>query len=392
MVIMMKETRTVAVVLGTRPEAIKLAPVVAALRDSGWARPVVITTGQHEPEVIDEILGLFGLTVDVDLAVPRDERSLADFTAMLLHEVDGMLARIHSDLVIVQGDTATTLSAALAGFFRHVPVVHVEAGLRTYDLESPFPEEGNRRLVTQVASLHLAPTVSAAANLFREGAAADRVLLTGNTVIDALHAASALRRPYGDPALEKLDASGRRVVVVTAHRRESWGEPMHRIGRAVARIAAAHPEIGIVLAAHMNPAVRTVLEGEVRRCGNVVMPGPISYGPFARLLARAHLVITDSGGIQEEAPAFGVPVLVTREATERTETVDAGVARLVGTHEDTIVTAACEQLVHADAYRRMARAVSPYGDGRAAERCVEGAAWLLGIADRPRDFAPHPVG
>lgn len=379
-------------VLGTRPEAIKLAPVVAALRDSGWARPVIIATGQHEAEVIGAIFDLFDLSVDIDLAVPRDDHSLAELTAVLLRDVDAMLARFEPDLVVVQGDTASTLSGALAGFFRHVPVAHVEAGLRTYDLGSPFPEEGNRRLVTQVAALHLAPTVSAAANLFREGAAADRVLITGNTVIDALRTASALRRPFDDPELEELDISGRPLLVVTAHRRESWGEPMHRIGRAVARIAVRHPELGIVLATHMNPVVRTMLEGEVRDCANVIMPGPMSYGPFARLLARAQLVITDSGGIQEEAPAFGVPVLVTRETTERTETVDAGLARLVGTDEDTIVTAAHEQLLNPKAKRLNANATSPYGDGRAAARCVDGAAWLLGIADRPVDFSAHPMG
>ncbi|HEV2086941.1 MAG TPA: UDP-N-acetylglucosamine 2-epimerase (non-hydrolyzing) [Cryptosporangiaceae bacterium] len=388
----MTAAREIAVVLGTRPEAIKLAPVVAGLRDSGWARPHVVVTGQHDRSVIDDVLRLFGLQVDVDLAVPRGENSVAALTAAVLRSVDAALATLRPDLVMVQGDTATTLSGALAGFFRRIPVAHLEAGLRTYDLAAPFPEEGNRRLVTGIAALHLAPTVAAAANLFREGAPAGSVVLTGNTVLDALRTASALRRPYGDPALEALDASGRRVVVVTAHRRESWGEPMRRVGAAVARLARLHPEVGLVLAAHMNPAVRDVLEAEVRHCPNVLMPGPMAYGPFARLLARADLVVTDSGGIQEEAPSLGVPVLVTRDVTEREESVEAGVARLVGTDPATIVAAAHDLLTDPVGYGRMAQAVSPYGDGRAAHRCVEACGWLLGVAERPHDFAPHPVG
>lgn len=388
----MTHSRAIAVLLGTRPEAIKLAPVVVALREGGWAHVTVVVTGQHERAVIDEVLGLFGLDVDIDLAVPRVDGGVAELTASLLRSLDSALAAVRPDLIVVQGDTATTLCGALAGFFRRIPVAHVEAGLRTHDLTAPFPEEGNRRLVGQIAALHLAPTVAAATNLFREGAPAETVVLTGNTVIDALRTAGARRCPYGSADLERLDASDSRVVVVTAHRRESWGEPIRRVGAAVARLADLHPDVEIVLAAHMNPAVRGVLETAVGHRPNVLMPGPMAYGPFARLLARAHLVVTDSGGIQEEAPAFGIPVLVTRETTERTESIDAGVARLVGTDTEVIVAAAHGLLTDPAAYRRMAHAVNPYGDGRAARRCADAAGWLLGNAERPRDFAPPLVG
>ena len=380
----------VALIVGTRPEAIKLAAVAVALAETCWARPTIVTTGQHG-EVVRETLGLFDLKADVELTLSTDSDGLAALGAGLLSAVDGALERIQPTLVVVQGDTASTLAGAQAAFFRQIPVAHVEAGLRTGDMALPFPEEANRRMVSQLTRLHLAPTAKAVRNLRQENVAADDILLTGNTVVDALIMARDLRPPYDDPDLEALDASGAPMVLVTAHRRESWGEPIRQIGRAVARLSRSYPAIGFVVAAHMNPAVRDVVEAEVRDCPNVYLPGPIGYGPFIRLLARATLVITDSGGIQEEAPAFGVPVLVTRDVTERTESIDAGVAKLVGTDEELIVESASRLLADPVAHASMAQATNPYGDGRAAHRVAEGCGWLFQRNPRPIDFSPVPT-
>lgn len=375
--------------IGTRPEAIKLAPVAVALAESGWARPAIVTTGQHG-DVVRETLDLFDLKAEFELTAAHSG-GLANLNAGLLTDIDAALERIRPVLVVVQGDTASTLAGAQAAFFRHIPVVHVEAGLRTGDLALPFPEEANRRMVTQLSRLHLAPTALAVTNLLLENIKPADIVLAGNTVVDALLLARDLAAPYEDAELEALDQSGAPLVLVTAHRRESWGEPIRRIGHAVARLARAHPTTGFVVAAHMNPAVRDVIEQTVRGCPNVRLPGPIGYGPFVRLLARATLVITDSGGIQEEAPAFGVPVLVTREATERTESIDAGVARLVGTDEDLIVSSAGRLLTDPAGYAAMAHATNPYGDGRAAGRVADGCGWLLGINPRPPDYLPLPT-
>ncbi len=380
---------TVALVVGTRPEAIKLAPVAMALAASDWARPSIITTGQHG-DVVRETLRLFDLKADVELSAATHPPGLAALNAALLNDVDAALTRLRPRMVVVQGDTASTLAGALAAFYRQIPVVHVEAGLRSFDLDLPFPEEANRRMVTQVTRLHLPPTVAAMRNLLQENVSRTDIILTGNTVVDALLMAREFRTPYDDADLEALDASAAPLVVVTAHRRESWGEPIRQVGRAVARLALAYPESRFVVASHMNPSVREVLEAELINRPNVYRPGPIGYGPFVRLLARAKLVITDSGGIQEEAPAFGVPVLVTREVTERTESIDAGVAKLVGTDEQLIVDSARRLLDDPDAYAAMAMATNPYGDGRAAQRVADGCGWLLGTCSRPNDYPQDP--
>jgi UDP-N-acetylglucosamine 2-epimerase (non-hydrolysing) len=368
---------TVAVVAGTRPEAVKLSPVVRALAGSHWAEPVVIHTGQHG-DVVREIFDLFAIEIQHELRVERGD-SIAQLNARLLSEIDVVLARRAADLVVVQGDTASALAGGLAAFFRRIPVAHVEAGLRTNHLGAPFPEEGNRRLIAQVSSLHCAPTWRACSNLLREGVPGDRIVLTGNTVVDALLAA---RRADdgGQPFPERED---RPLVLVTAHRRESWGEPMRRIGRAVAQLADRHPGVVFVVAAHMNPAVRAVLEAEVSGHPNVRLLGPVAYGCFVGLLAHATLVVTDSGGIQEEAPTFGVPVLVTRDVTERVESLEAGCARLVGTQEATIVGAVDELLNDPAAWALMAGGPNPYGDGLAGERVAAACAWLLGHGERP---------
>ncbi len=383
--------RRVALVLGTRPEAIKLAPVVLALEACGWAAPVVVATGQHGDAVRDA-LHTFDLKADRELGLGRGGDTPVELYARLIQGVGEALGLLRLDLVVVQGDTASTLAGALAGFLHRVPVAHVEAGLRSHDLAAPFPEEANRQMVTRLASLHLAPTPAAVSHLRSEGVADDRVVLTGNTVIDALDLASSAQAPYDDDVLEDLDRSGRPVVLVTAHRRESWGEPIRRIGRAVGALAGLHPGHDFVVVPHMNPQARDNLAGEISDCPNVSMVGPMAYGPFVRLLARSTLAITDSGGIQEEAPALGVPVLVTREVTERGENVEAGTAHLVGTDDGVIVAEAHRLLADPDAHAAMASVSHPYGDGHAAERVAAACGWRLGLNKRPEDLCPPSAG
>jgi UDP-N-acetylglucosamine 2-epimerase (non-hydrolysing) len=377
----------VLAIVGTRPEAIKLAPVVSELERAVWANPAVLTTGQHG-SVVAETLLLLETKPDYELMLERSGDLISELNARLLLGIAETIERVGPDLVVVQGDTASALAGAQAAFFAGIPVAHVEAGLRSGDLAAPFPEEGNRRLIGQIAALHLAPTAGAAENLRAEGVCAERIVVTGNTVIDAIRAVGTKRLDYGDPDLEFIDARPGPVVVVTAHRRESWGEPMRRIGRAVADIAEMHSSVSIVVAAHMNPAVRTVLEAELAGRGNVYLPGPIAYGAFVRLLARAGVVITDSGGIQEECAALSVPTLVTRDVTERGEGVDAGIATLVGTDGPRIV-AECTRLLAGPP--SAISALNPYGDGNAAARVVAACGWLLGHGEKLAEFRPGVV-
>ncbi len=292
---------------------------------------------------------------------------------------------------MVQGDTTTVFAAALAAFYERIPVVHLEAGLRTDDPYSPYPEEINRRLATQLAALHLAPTATSRANLLAENVDPAAVVVTGNTVIDALLWTSSQDLGYGHPALAGLDDTNAPVLLVTAHRRESWGGPMRAVGRAVARIAAAHPELRVVFPVHANPLVREAILPAIERLPNVTVTEPLAYGGFARLMKRATLILTDSGGVQEEGPSLGKPVLVMRETTERPEAVQAGTVRLVGTDEDLIVKSASQLLTDPAAYAAMAGAINPYGDGHAAQRSVAALACHFGLGPAPEEFAPAPV-
>ncbi|GGR31409.1 non-hydrolyzing UDP-N-acetylglucosamine 2-epimerase [Streptomyces netropsis] len=372
----------IALVVGTRPEAVKLAPVALALSRSGWAEPVVITTGQHG-EVVRETLSCFGLRPDIELTVRRGSGSVAELTGSLLSGLDTTFRSHPVGAVVVQGDTSSALAGAMAGFFSSIPVAHVEAGLRSGDLRSPFPEEAHRRMIAQVTELHLAPTRAARDNLLTEGVAAERIRITGNTVIDAVVEASRRPSASGDPVLRGIAESGTPLVLVTAHRRENWGEPIRRISGAVADLSRRYPDITFVVAAHMNPSVRAATEQSLHGIPNVRLTGPIPYGPFARILARSMLTITDSGGIQEEAAAFGVPVLVTRDNTERIEGIASGLARLVGTEESEIVAAVEKEFAREDAFPptgiRPVVPTNPYGDGRAGERCAAACGRLLGI-------------
>jgi UDP-N-acetylglucosamine 2-epimerase (non-hydrolysing) len=375
------------VVFGTRPEAIKVAPLIQALAAAPWSRPVVAVTAQHR-RILDQVLELFAICPNYDLDIMRSGQTLTDVTVGALDGLGPVLADADPDLVVVQGDTTTTFAAALASFYRRVPVVHLEAGLRTGDVLSPYPEEMNRRLTSQLASLHLAPTPSARANLLAEGVDPSSVVSTGNTVIDALHWTVGRRMPYRDRELAELDTDPRPVLLVTAHRRESWGEPMTAIGAALADLARSEPDLLVVLPVHPNPRVREALLPAVTGLDNVLVVEPLAYGEFARLLDRATIVLTDSGGVQEEAPSLGKPVLVMRDTTERPEAVAAGTARLVGTDHGQIVANVCSLLHDADAYAAMANAVNPYGDGRAAERSCQAMARFLGLDATVSEFTP----
>lgn len=366
----MSERRRVLVIFGTRPEAIKLAPVIEALAVSTRLTPRVCVTGQHR-EMLDQMLALFEITPDHDLAVMRPDQDLFDVTARALLGLRDVLDRERPAAVLVQGDTTSALVAALASFYRQIPVGHVEAGLRTGEPYNPFPEEMNRRLTSHLATWHFPPTDRAAENLRREGVPAERIVVTGNTIVDALQEIVArLARTPVPPAVPPERLGGRRLVLVTGHRRESFGGGMRNICQALHDLAERHPDVVIVYPVHLNPAVQQPVREILGAHPRIVLTPPLEYLPFVDLMRRAYLILTDSGGLQEEAPSLGVPVLVMRETTERPEAVAAGTARLVGTDRAAIVGAANELLDDAAAHQRMRAAHNPFGDGRAAARIV----------------------
>ena len=372
----------ILVIFGTRPEAIKLFPVVAALRADPRFEPVVCVSAQHR-EMLDQVLEIAGIVPDHDLDLMQPGQSLDGLTAALLTGLGRVMDEVRPDRVMVQGDTATAMSGALAAYYRKLPVDHVEAGLRSGNIHHPWPEEVNRKIIGTMASLHFAPTPTAAQALLAENVDGARVHVTGNTVIDALHWVTA--RIEAEPALAgglaELERrfAGRRVIGVTTHRRENFGGGLEAIARAVRRIAARN-DVALIFPVHPNPNVRAVMDAALGDLANVAMIAPLDYPHFARLLGLAELVLTDSGGVQEEAPALGKPVLVMRETTERPEGVAAGTARLVGTDEDSIVSEVFTLLDDKAAYEAMARAHNPFGDGRSAARIVELLANEIGQA------------
>jgi len=353
------------VVFGTRPEAIKLAPVVEALAADPRVVPTVAVTAQHRG-LLDQVLDLFGLVPDYDLDVMEPGQDLFHVTSAALLGLRDTIRDARPDLVVVQGDTTTTFTGALAAFYERIPVAHVEAGLRTGDLDSPFPEEANRALTGRLATLHFAPTAGARDNLLREGVAPGAIHVTGNTGIDALLRVAAKVRENPVLPLE-LDPE-RRLVLVTAHRRESFDGGMERIARAVAELATARPETDFVFPCHPNPNVRRPVNALLGTHPNVRVIEPVDYAELVTLLTRAHIVLTDSGGIQEEAPSLNVPALVLRDKTERPEGVEAGALRLVGTNPTRIVKEAARLLDDPEAHAAMARVPNPYGDGHASAR------------------------
>ncbi|MFB2571200.1 non-hydrolyzing UDP-N-acetylglucosamine 2-epimerase [Micrococcus sp. IITD107] len=376
---------TIMPIYGTRPEAIKMAPIVAGLLAAPDLECVITVTGQHR-EMLDQVNHLFGIVPDHDLNIIRPRQTLNGVLTRTIEGLDTLFDQTVPDAVVVQGDTTTSVAGAIAAFHRGIRVIHAEAGLRSFDLFSPFPEEANRRMTSQIASLHLAPTATSRENLLREAVRPEDICVTGNTVIDALLEVVQKQVPFSDPALEQLGRSDRRLVLVTTHRRENQGEAMRGVGRALARLARTYPDVDFVLPVHKNPVVREAILPQLQGLEHVIVTEPLAYGEFTRLLSMATLVLTDSGGVQEEAPSLGKPVLVMRENTERPEAVAAGTVRLIGTDEDRVYTEVQTLLDDADAHHAMATAVNPYGDGRAGERTVAAIRHLFGLGDRLPDF------
>lgn len=379
--------KKVCVVFGTRPEAIKMAPVVKELERSARFEPRVAVTAQHR-EMLDQVLDLFQISPAHDLDIMRPGQTLFDITSRVLAGLGAVFEAERPAVVLVHGDTSTTFAGALAAFYLQIPVAHVEAGLRTGNKYSPFPEEINRRLTGVLTDVHLAPTAGARANLLAEGVAPSRIYVTGNTVIDALLETAARPFRFGDPALARVTRSGARILLVTTHRRENLGAPLAGVYRALKALLKKHPDTEVVFPVHKNPAVRRVVEAELGGPDRdrIILTEPLPYLPFVNLMKHAHLVLTDSGGLQEEAPGLGKPVLVLRDTTERPEAVAAGTVRLVGADERAVFAAADRLLSDPAAYRAMAAAVNPYGDGRAARRCVKALAHRMGLGERPREW------
>jgi UDP-N-acetylglucosamine 2-epimerase (non-hydrolysing) len=396
----------VPIVVGTRPEAIKLVPVILALRESGCCKTIVISTGQHN-RMVKYIFALADIKPDVTLWAGSRRAALNERVSSIMQRFEDycverfnvdpdrvptqadVLEGRHPVAVLVHGDTSSAMAAALSAFHLRIPVVHLEAGLRTGGNNlTPFPEELNRRIISTIAMLNLAPTAVNMQNLIRENVPVGQIFVTGNTGIDALRWASKIDVRFANPDLQALVDSDRRIIVVTAHRRENWGDGLRGIAEGIARIAEAYPDVSVVLPVHPNPRVRETLTERLGGLDNVLLTDPLGYATFAHLLARSYLVITDSGGVQEEAPSLGKPVLVVRETTERTEGLDAGTLRLVGADPRRIVAEAARLLDDPVAYAAMADAVNPYGDGHAAERVVAAIEHILGGRVVPSPFGP----
>lgn len=364
------DKKRIAVVFGTRPEAIKMAPVVHRLRERGCFEVSVIVTGQHR-EMLDQVLRLFEITPNVDLEVMAPRQSLDQLTSRVLERVGRAFDDIRPDAVLVQGDTTTTFATALAAFYRKIPVGHIEAGLRTDSVYDPFPEEMNRRLTTSLARWHFPPTGVSETRLLADGVDAGSLWVTGNTVIDALF--EALRMPFEfepGPIADAI-ASGRRIVLMTSHRRENWGAPVRSVCRAAKRLADSYPDVHILFSVHLNPEVQEAARSVLAGVERVDLLPPQDYLPFVNLMKASTLILSDSGGVQEEAPSLGKPVLVLRETTERPEAASAGTVRLVGTDEDHVFAEASLLLDDESEYEAMSRASNPYGDGRAAVRIAK---------------------
>ncbi len=382
----MKKIKVMAV-FGTRPEAIKMAPLVSAMESDESIEPIVCVTAQHR-EMLDQVLEIFSIKPDYDLDIMQPRQTLALITEKSLHGLDGILDEAKPDLVLVHGDTSTTFAGALAAFYHKTPVGHVEAGLRTYDKYSPFPEEMNRMLTGQIASLHFAPTPRNQNNLMNEGVT-EGVYVTGNTVVDAIRMTVKDNFEFRDKELKALDYENRRVVLVTAHRRENYGEPMENICRAISKLSEYYEDVHFVYPVHLSPYVRETAEKFLGNNERVHLIEPLAVDEMHNLMARCYMIMTDSGGLQEEAPSLGKPVLVLRKETERPEAIEAGTVKLAGVDEDEIIRLSKELFDDENAYSKMAHAVNPYGDGKAAQRIMKAIKHYFGIADSaPDPFSP----
>lgn len=358
--------KTVMLVFGTRPEAIKMCPLVNELKTREGIKTVVCVTGQHR-QMLDQVLDVFKVIPDYDLSIMKERQTLFDVTTNILNKIGDVLDEVKPDVVLVHGDTSTTFVTALACFYKQIPVGHVEAGLRTYDIYSPYPEEFNRQAVSIISKYNFAPTERSADNLIREGKDKSTIYITGNTAIDALQ--TTVRSDFKHEVLDW--AEGSKLIVITAHRRENLGEPMHHMFRAIRRIMDEHPDVKAVYPIHMNPVVRQTADEELSGCDRIRIIEPMEVLDFHNLLANSYLILTDSGGIQEEAPSLGKPVLVMRDTTERPEGIAAGTLKLVGTDEEVIYRNFKQLLDNQDIYNEMAHAANPYGDGHTCQRIAD---------------------
>lgn len=380
----MKKLKVLSV-FGTRPEAIKMCPLVRHLATLPEVESLCCLTGQHR-EMLDSVMDIFKIKADYDLNIMQASQTLSDITSRTLLGMDQVIESAKPDLILVHGDTSTTFAGALAAFYHKVPVGHVEAGLRTWDKYSPYPEEMNRTLVSRIAELHFCPTINNQRNLERE-TVPGKLFVTGNTVIDAMKTTVRPDFEFSVPELNRLDFMNRRVIALTCHRRENYGEPMREIMEAIRELALTHPEIEVVYPVHLSPVVRECAFGILKDVPRVHLIDPIDVENMHNLMARCYFVLTDSGGLQEEAPALGKPVLVLRRETERPEAVHAGTVKLAGVQKQNILALSEKLLTDKAAYEQMAHAVNPYGDGRACERIGQGILWYFGLtSERPADF------
>lgn len=377
----------VMTVFGTRPEAIKMAPVVLELKKyPDLITPIVAVTAQHR-DMLDQVLNLFNIKPDYDLNIMAQGQTLFDITTKAMNGLNEVLSKEKPDIVLVHGDTTTTFAGALAAYYHETAVGHVEAGLRTYNKYSPFPEEMNRKLTGAIADLHFAPTDTASGNLKAEGTKEDKIFVTGNTVIDALHKTVTDDFKFDDEKLANIDYKNKRIILVTTHRRENLGEPMRHVYKALKDIVNEFDDVEIVFPVHKNPKVREVVNEELGNIKAVHLIDPLDYEPFANLMHRAFLVLTDSGGIQEEAPSLGKPVLVLRDTTERPEAVKAGTVKLIGTERQKVYEETKYLLTDHDEYQRMANTCNPYGDGKASKRIIEAILYHYGLSqEKPDSF------
>lgn len=376
----------IMLVFGTRPEAIKMAPLALELKKHGEFETLVCVTAQHR-EMLDQVMDIFDLKADYDLDIMKERQTLVGITCRVLEGLDEVFKKENPDIVLVHGDTSTSFVAALAAFYNQISVGHVEAGLRTYDKYSPFPEEMNRCLTGRITDIHFSPTIRNRDNLLKEAISSDKIYVTGNTVIDALKTTVKDDYVFSDETLRNVDFKNKRVITVTAHRRENLGKPLENICNAIKNIVLSNNDVEVVYPVHMNPAVRETVYEIIGNVPGIHLIEPLSVNELHNAMARSYMIMTDSGGIQEEAPALAKPVLVLRRETERPEAVDAGTVKIAGTDRDVIETMAQELLSSESAYNKMARAANPYGDGEASARIAEAIKYEFGLREtKPEDF------
>jgi len=373
---LVQDKKKLMFVFGTRPEVSKLAPVIFEAQREPSLETIIVSTGQHR-EMLDQMLKIFGISPDIDLDVMEERQSLSSITVRIIERLDPVILRYKPDMVIVQGDTSTAFLASLVSFYNKIPVAHVEAGLRSFDIYNPFPEEANRRFISVVASLNLAPTKKAKENLLKEGIKEESIIVTGNTIVDAVY--------WISKDLPEI-TTDKKLILVTAHRRENWGEPMKELALAIKELVHEFPDIVFIIPLHKNPIVREIFNDILSSVERVKLLEPLDYPSLIGIMKNSYLILTDSGGIQEEAPTFGKPVLVLRETTERPEGVEKGVAKLVGMHKEAIVNSVKELLINKSVYIAMSKAGNPYGDGKAGKRVVKAVMYFLGIGEKPDEF------